>query len=51
MACKADKAQRALELASTLKSVRSIDGAIKIAVNQRMSTLAEKINGVKEVKR
>ncbi|KAI8622432.1 hypothetical protein BC830DRAFT_1223870 [Chytriomyces sp. MP71] len=47
-ACKAEKTWKALELAGTLTSVKAIDAAMKVAVAYKLSTLANKINQLKE---
>ncbi|KAJ2849163.1 DNA polymerase alpha accessory factor Mcl1 [Coemansia brasiliensis] len=50
LACKADKAQRAVDLALMIKLERSFDAAIKIAVYQKQTTLAERLMRIKETK-
>ncbi|KAJ3074239.1 hypothetical protein HDU98_011807 [Podochytrium sp. JEL0797] len=47
-ACKQEKSLKALELAQTLTSIKSINGALKVAVGYGQSSLANKINQVKE---
>ncbi|KAJ1951865.1 DNA polymerase alpha accessory factor Mcl1, partial [Dispira parvispora] len=47
-ACKMDRIQRALDLATMLHLPKSLDGAIKIAMFYRYGALAERINLVKE---
>ncbi|KAI8913330.1 hypothetical protein EDD86DRAFT_187289, partial [Gorgonomyces haynaldii] len=49
-ACKEQKTQRALDLCAALSNMASIDGAIKIAVNYRLTNLAERMNAVKEAR-
>ncbi|KAG0167035.1 hypothetical protein DFQ30_006473 [Apophysomyces sp. BC1015] len=50
LACKADKVQRALDLASALHSSRSVDAAIKIATFHHITSLAERFTRIKESK-
>ncbi|KAJ1830817.1 hypothetical protein LPJ70_006840, partial [Coemansia sp. RSA 2708] len=50
LACKADKTQRAVDLALMIKLDRSFDAAIKIAVHQKQATLAERLMRMKESK-
>ncbi|KAJ1870492.1 DNA polymerase alpha accessory factor Mcl1 [Coemansia sp. RSA 990] len=50
LACKADKAQRAVDLTLMIKLERSFDAAIKIAVYQKQTTLAERLMRIKETK-
>ncbi|KAF7727677.1 hypothetical protein EC973_007232 [Apophysomyces ossiformis] len=50
LACKADKVQRALDLASALHSSRSVDAAIKIASFHHITNLAERFTRIKELK-
>ncbi|RKO83935.1 hypothetical protein BDK51DRAFT_49552, partial [Blyttiomyces helicus] len=47
-ACKAERVQRALDLCVCLHLVKSIDGAMKIAVVHRLPALAERMNIIKE---
>ncbi|KAJ3170134.1 hypothetical protein HDU88_008759 [Geranomyces variabilis] len=47
-ACREEKVQRALDLCNTLRTLKAIDGAIKIAVINRLPALAERMNLVKE---
>ncbi|KXS12667.1 WD40 repeat-like protein [Gonapodya prolifera JEL478] len=49
-ACKAEKAQRALDLSTHLYLSQSLDGAVKLAVHHHLPGLAERINIVKEAK-
>lgn len=49
MACKTEQTQRALDLGSFLYSTRSIDGAIKLASYNHLTTLAERLTALKEV--
>ncbi|KAI8817137.1 uncharacterized protein EV422DRAFT_542541 [Fimicolochytrium jonesii] len=46
--CKSEKVQRALDLCSTLQTIKAIDGAIKIAVMNHLPGLAERMNLIKE---
>ncbi|KAJ1760401.1 DNA polymerase alpha accessory factor Mcl1 [Coemansia sp. RSA 2523] len=50
LACKADKSQRAVDLAQMIKLDRSFDAAIKIAVYQKQTTLAERLMRIKDTK-
>jgi hypothetical protein len=47
-ACKNEKPARAFDLATTLTSAKSYEGAMRIAVSMKMPALAEKINQAKE---
>ncbi|KAJ1649244.1 DNA polymerase alpha accessory factor Mcl1 [Dispira simplex] len=47
-ACKMDRIQRALDLATMLHLPKSLDGAIKIAMFYRYGALAERMNLIKE---
>ncbi|KAK9710398.1 DNA polymerase alpha accessory factor Mcl1 [Basidiobolus ranarum] len=49
-ACKTDRIQKALELATLLQLPQHIDAAIKIAIFHRLSALAERMNLVKEAR-
>ena len=49
MACKTEQSQRALDLGSFLYSIRSIDGAIKLAAYNHLTTLSERLIALKEV--
>lgn len=49
-AVKAEKLQRALDLTMLLNLPRSIDGAVKIAINDHFPGLAERMNLIKEAK-
>lgn len=49
-ACKAEKSQRAIDIAKSLHLSRSLDAAVKIATHHRMPALAERFNQIKEVK-
>ncbi|KAJ2724668.1 DNA polymerase alpha accessory factor Mcl1 [Coemansia sp. Benny D115] len=48
MACKADKPQRAIDLAMMVNMENSFDAVIKIAMHQRQSLLAERLMRLKE---
>ncbi|KAJ2156801.1 DNA polymerase alpha accessory factor Mcl1 [Coemansia sp. RSA 552] len=48
LACKADKALRAMDLALMIKLERSFDAAIKIAVHQKQASLAERLVRIKD---
>ncbi|KAJ2659787.1 DNA polymerase alpha accessory factor Mcl1 [Coemansia sp. RSA 1200] len=50
LACKADKTQRAVDLALMIRLEKSFDAAIKIAVFQKQSSLAERLMRLKESK-
>ncbi|CAO3679543.1 unnamed protein product [Umbelopsis ramanniana] len=49
-ACKAEKSQRAIDIAKSLHLSRSLDAAVKIATHHRMPALAERFNQIKETK-
>ncbi|KAI8926336.1 hypothetical protein BC831DRAFT_414136 [Entophlyctis helioformis] len=49
-ACGAEKVQRALDLCAMLHQLRSVEGAIKIAVHLHLPSLAERMNSIKEAK-
>ncbi|KAJ3038284.1 hypothetical protein HK097_003216 [Rhizophlyctis rosea] len=49
-ACKAERVERALDLCRCLQSLKSLDGAIKIAVHHHLPGLAERMSLVKEAK-
>jgi hypothetical protein len=49
-AIKAEKLQRALDLTTQLNIPRSIDGAVKLAINDHFPGLAERMNLIKEAK-
>ncbi|KAJ2782167.1 DNA polymerase alpha accessory factor Mcl1 [Coemansia javaensis] len=48
LACKADKMQRAVDLAHMIKLERSLDAAVKIAVHQKLTALAERIMRIRD---
>ncbi|KAJ3091672.1 hypothetical protein HK102_013860 [Quaeritorhiza haematococci] len=48
MSTKADKNQRAMDLCSNLNMMKSIDGAVKIALHHHLPSLAERMNLIKE---
>ncbi|KAJ3224794.1 hypothetical protein HDU81_008347 [Chytriomyces hyalinus] len=48
-ACKIQKTEKALELAGTLNSVKSVDAALKVAVAFSLTGLANKINQKKQL--
>ncbi|KAI8323218.1 hypothetical protein GQ54DRAFT_332692 [Martensiomyces pterosporus] len=48
LSCKADRTQRAMDLALMIRQERSFDAAIKIAVFQKQSSLAERLMRLKE---
>lgn len=50
LACKADKTQRALDLAMMIEQEKSFDAAIKIAVFQKQSSLAERLMRYRETR-
>ncbi|KAJ1905173.1 DNA polymerase alpha accessory factor Mcl1 [Coemansia sp. IMI 209127] len=50
IACKAEKTQRAVDLALMINLEKSFDAAIKIAVFQKQSSLAERLMRLKESK-
>ncbi|KAJ1954551.1 DNA polymerase alpha accessory factor Mcl1, partial [Dipsacomyces acuminosporus] len=50
LSCKADKTQRAIDLAAMIRQEKSFDAAIKIAVFQKQSSLAERLMRLKESK-
>ncbi|KAF9580964.1 hypothetical protein BGW38_002188 [Lunasporangiospora selenospora] len=49
-ACRADRAQKALDLAAMLCNIKSIEAAVKIAHHHNLHGLMEKINKVREIK-
>ncbi|PIA13071.1 hypothetical protein COEREDRAFT_78273 [Coemansia reversa NRRL 1564] len=48
LACKADKSQRAVDLALMIRLERSFDAALKIAIYQKQTALAERLVRIKE---
>ncbi|KAJ2808789.1 DNA polymerase alpha accessory factor Mcl1 [Coemansia guatemalensis] len=48
LACKADKTQRAVDLALMIRLERSFDAALKIAIHQKQTALAERLVRIKE---
>ncbi|KAJ1729167.1 DNA polymerase alpha accessory factor Mcl1 [Coemansia biformis] len=48
LACKADKAQRAIDLALMIKLDQSFDAAIKIAIHQKQTALAERLMRIRD---
>ncbi|KAJ1829288.1 DNA polymerase alpha accessory factor Mcl1 [Coemansia sp. RSA 2599] len=50
LACKADRSQRAIDLALMIHLEQSFDAAIKIAIHQKQSQLAERLMRLKESK-
>lgn len=49
VACKSELTQRVLDLANQVFSIKTLDGAIKIASYNKMITLAERLTQMKEV--
>ena len=49
MACKNEQTQRVLDLSNQLFSLKTLDGAIKLASYNKMITLAERLTQLKEV--
>jgi len=49
MACKAEKTERAYDLATLLNSPATIEAAIKIAQHNNYAKLAERINALNKV--
>ncbi|KAJ2883435.1 DNA polymerase alpha accessory factor Mcl1, partial [Coemansia asiatica] len=50
LACKSDRAQRAVDLAMMIRAEMSFEAAIKIAIHQKQSQLAERLMRIKESK-
>ncbi|KAJ2079481.1 DNA polymerase alpha accessory factor Mcl1 [Coemansia sp. RSA 988] len=48
LACKADKTQRAVDLALMIRLEKSFDAALKIAIYQKQTALAERLVRIKE---
>ena len=49
VACKSEQIQRVLDLANQVFSIKTLDGAIKVASYNKMITLAERLTQMKEV--
>lgn len=49
-ACKNEKSQRALDVCSLFHSMKSFEGAIKLAIHHHLPALAEKMNAIKETR-
>eukprot|EP00842_Homolaphlyctis_polyrhiza_P002193 jgi/Hompol1/2975/HPOL_003097-RA len=47
-ACQSERVQRALDLCLMLHNIKSIEGAIKLAVHFHLPALAERMNSIKE---
>ncbi|KAH6599746.1 hypothetical protein BASA50_002771 [Batrachochytrium salamandrivorans] len=49
-ACLSERVQRALDLCTLLHSMKSLDGAIKLAVHLHLPSLAARVNSLKEAR-